>query len=379
MRLPVLVLLFCCFISTQAQQPKGLIKRLIHKTFSTEVDSSGNGNSFFVVPAFGYAQETGAEIGVAATYNFFLDKTSSSRKTSTLTLISTFTTKGQKKINTNAELWTKDNDYHILLELRARDWPFNFYGIGNKTRKADEDLLDHTLYRVKVEVEKKIANHIYLGLNSSYDHFKFADQEADGIFDTLPLYGKDGGQYVTFGFSALYDSRDLPTYSNTGIYLRIKGAYAPPFFTSKDYKGTMVEADLRGFKKLYRNVNLAAQILYRGTYGHNLPFYTLRDLGGDMTMRGYYLGRYRDKNYIATQAEIRYRFHPRLGINAFAGTGTTFSKTFSARLVPSYGIGGRYFYSLKHASSIRLDYAIGEQRHGEKRQSGIYLSIAEAF
>ncbi|WP_052258503.1 hypothetical protein [Sphingobacterium sp. T2] len=100
MRLPVLVLLFCCFISAQAQQPKGLIKRLIHKTFSTEVDSSGNGNSFFVVPAFGYAQETGAEIGVAATYNFFLDKTSSSRKTSTLTLISTFTTKGQKKINT---------------------------------------------------------------------------------------------------------------------------------------------------------------------------------------------------------------------------------------------------------------------------------------
>jgi hypothetical protein len=49
------------------------------------------------------------------------------------------------------------------------------------------------------------------------------------------------------------------------------------------------------------------------------------------------------------------------------------------RLIPSYGAGLRYFFSLEHNSSIRFDYAFGEQRPGEKRQSGFYLSISEAF
>ena len=98
-----------------------------------------------------------------------------------------------------------------------------------------------------------------------------------------------------------------------------------------------------------------------------------------MSMRGYYLGRYKDKNYAAAQAELRYRFMARFGIVGFAGTGSTFSKQHNPRLVPSYGAGLRYFFSLEHNSSVRLDYAFGEQRPGEKRQSGFYLSVSEAF
>ena len=98
-----------------------------------------------------------------------------------------------------------------------------------------------------------------------------------------------------------------------------------------------------------------------------------------MTMRGYYLGRYKDKNYATAQAELRYRFIPRLGIVGFGGTGSTFSPQHSLRLVPSFGGGIRYFFSLEHNSTIRFDYAFGEKRPGEKRQSGFYLSISEAF
>ncbi len=362
----------------QAQQSDNLIQKIIKKAFSTEKDSTRKA-SFFILPAFAYAQETGAEFGVAATYDFYLDKQDLNSRTSNITLISTITTKSQKKINLNADLWTKNNDYHILLELRARDWPFNFYGLGNETWKADEDYLDQTLYRAKVDVEKRVMPNMYLGVNASYDNFKFKDVEAGGIFESNSILGKKGGQYMTLGVSALYDTRDVTTYTNKGVYSRLKYALAPDLFSETDFTGSLFEADVRAFHPLHRKINIAAQAVYRGTYGKQTPFYAMRDLGGDMTMRGYYLGRYKDKNYFATQAELRYRFHPRFGIMGFLGTGTTFSEQHKARFVPTYGGGFRYFYSIQHSSSIRLDYAFGEKRAGEERQSGFYLSISEAF
>ena len=363
---------------TQAQNSENFVKELIRKTFSAEKDSTRKG-SFFVLPAFAYAQETGAEFGIAATYDFYLDRENLLNRTSNITLISTVTTKSQKKINLNADLWTKNNDYHILFELRARDWPFNFYGLGNETRKDDEDYLEQILYRAKIDVEKRVASNLYLGVNSSYDNFKFKDVETGGIFDSNNILGKSGGQYMTFGVSALYDTRDLTTYSNKGIYSRLKYAVAPPVFSESDFTGSLLEADIRAFHPLHKKVNIAGQIVYRGTYGKEIPFYAMRDLGGDMTMRGYYLGRYKDKNYLATQAELRYRFHPRFGVVGFLGAGSTFSAKHKARFAPSYGGGIRYFYSIEHSSSIRLDYAFGEKRTGEERQSGFYLSISEAF
>jgi outer membrane translocation and assembly module TamA len=96
-------------------------------------------------------------------------------------------------------------------------------------------------------------------------------------------------------------------------------------------------------------------------------------------MRGYYLGRYRDNNYSTIQSEIRYRPISRLGAVVFGGLGSTFSEQRSFRTIGSYGLGLRYFFSLEHNSTVRFDYAIGEKRPGEKRQSGFYLSLSEAF
>ena len=56
-----------------AQENPGFIKKLIKKFVSSEKDSSRSG-SFVVLPAVGYAQETGFEYGIASTYNFYIDK-----------------------------------------------------------------------------------------------------------------------------------------------------------------------------------------------------------------------------------------------------------------------------------------------------------------
>ena len=363
---------------SQAQENPSFINKLIKKFVSSEKDSSRSG-SFVVLPAVGYAQETGFEYGIASTYNFYMDKENLDSRTSNVTLIGTLTTKKQKNIKLTSDIWTKNNEYHVITELRFRDWPFNFYGIGNDTWKADEDYLDQKLYRIKVDGEKKFAPNFYAGVNLNYENFEFNDIEPGGIFESPEVFAKKGGQYLAIGISALYDTRNNTTYSTNGFYGRAKYSYAPNFFGKDNFVGNQIELDLRGFYPINNKLTVAAQGLFRGSYGDNVPFYVMRDLGGDMTMRGYYLGRYKDKNYLTAQAELRFRFHPRVGINGFLGTGSTFSKQHDIRLIPSYGAGLRYFFSLEHNSSIRFDYAFGEQRPGEKRQSGFYLSISEAF
>lgn len=366
-------------VQIKAQEKQGnIIKKTINRFLSSENDSTRRG-SFMVVPAAGYAQETGFEYGLASAYDFYLDKSDLSNRTSNILLTGTLTTKKQKNIKLVTDLWTKDNDYHIISELRYRDWPFNYYGLGSNTWKENEDKLEQKLIRAKLDVEKKLASKFYAGLNLTYEHVKFTDVEQDGIFDQTTLTGKAGGQHLALGLSALYDSRDRTTYTTKGYYARIKYAYSPDFWGKENFTGSQLQADVRGFKPFNNKLAAAAQILYRGTYGKTTPFYMYEDLGGDMTMRGYYLGRYKDKNYATLQAELRYRFMARFGITGFAATGSTFSNEHKARMITSFGGGLRYFYSLEHNSSLRFDYAVGEQRKGEKRQTGFYLSISEAF
>ncbi|MNL63506.1 hypothetical protein D3C87_1876490 [compost metagenome] len=104
-------------------------------------------------------------------------------------------------------------------------------------------------------------------------------------------------------------------------------------------------------------------------------------MGNDEMMRGYYTGRYRDRNLLAAQAELRYRYNNRFGAAVFGGGGQVFENGGFAvkNFKPSYGAGGRYFFDPEKGLSVRLDYGIGEKRANEKRQTGFYISLAEAF
>jgi len=74
--------IFCCSIpSSQAQN---IVQKLKNKFLSNEKDTTRS-SSFMILPALGYAQETGLEYGIASTYNFYADKKDPLIRTSTLT------------------------------------------------------------------------------------------------------------------------------------------------------------------------------------------------------------------------------------------------------------------------------------------------------
>jgi hypothetical protein len=99
-------------------------------------------------------------------------------------------------------------------------------------------------------------------------------------------------------------------------------------------------------------------------------------IGGDTLMRGYYYGRYRDKNLAVLQAEYRMPVWKRLGLVGFAGVGDVAPAPGRFRLgsfKAAGGFGFRFLFDPKEKTSIRLDFGFG------KDTSGMYITATEAF
>ncbi len=373
---PVLLIVIIFFQSEKVQAQK----RLIEKFLSNKSDTSRKA-SFIILPAAAYAQETGIEFGGLSITSFYMDKNDTTIRNSTINTIVTFTTKKQSNFVVKPDIWSRGNKYHYSGTFRYKNFPFNFYGTGDKTNKSDEDKITQKLLVINADVERMIVRKVYAGINAGYERYRYKDKEAGGIYDTGDAEDKDGGNVFYAGISGIYDSRNSNTYTTKGWYLKLNYSYAPGFTGTNDFQGALIRADLRNFQKLNTKATLGFNINYQSVQGDKLPFYLLPQLGNDQVMRGYYTGRYRDQNLVAAHTEFRYRFMTRFGIAAFTGTGTTFrNQMFKWKnLKPNYGAGIRYFVDPARGLTMRADYAVGEKRAGEARQTGFYLALSEAF
>jgi outer membrane protein assembly factor BamA len=99
-------------------------------------------------------------------------------------------------------------------------------------------------------------------------------------------------------------------------------------------------------------------------------------MGGANIMRGYYAGRFRDKNQGVFQAEYRVPVAGRIGVVGFAGIGNVgpaFKDIDFQYLKYSYGGGVRIALNKVEKLNLRLDYGLGEH------SKGFYLQLGEAF
>ena len=374
-KLPILTLLLLLSSNGFSQM------KLIKKLFSSDVDTVRSG-SFLPLPVIGYSQETGVEFGGLSLYSFYTDRKDTLTRTSRITGAVTFTTKKQTNFILKSDIWSPNNKFHYIGEIRYKNFPFNFYGIGNSTFDSNEDPITQKLFKLNGAIEKQFGKTRYSGLTIAFESYQFSDKAIGGIFSTDPsIFDKDGGKVLYIGFTQIIDSRNSNTYTTKGTFARMNYSYAPDIFGGDNFVGGLLKIEVRDFHAISNNATFALNANYQSLSGENTPFYLLPQLGGDEMMRGYYLGRYRNENLLALQSEIRLRFHPRFGVVGFAGTGTVFSRRdFSLKdLKPNLGGGFRYFFDIEKGLSVRMDYGIGEKNPGEKRQSGFYLSLGESF
>jgi hypothetical protein len=354
--------------------------KLLKKIFSNDTTRH---NSFLPVPVFGYSQEAGLQFGVAGIYSFYSDLKNPKNKASNIFGTSVYSTKKQSKLSLKSDIWSPSNNYHTITEIRIANTPFNFYGLGNSTLLANEDKIIQKQLKLLTEVERIVLPNFYMGIGAEYENLRFKDVVPGGIFSTNAPPDRTKGQVLYLRVSQLFDTRNNSTYPEKGFFLRSRFGLAPDFFGGNNFTGNLFDVDFRTFKKLSNNLILGFNINYEAlSYTKNVEaFYVQPQLGGDQMMRGYYLGRFRGPNLIAGQAELRYRIVPRFGLVGFGGTGMVYENSqFAIKdLKPNYGIGARIFFDLEKALSLRLDYGVGEKPIGEKRISGFYLSLGEAF
>lgn len=337
-------------------------------------------SSLLFLPALSYAQETHLNAQLISLVSFYTAPADTLQRNSTFFTTLAYSQLGQSRIHLRPNIWTRGNRWHLLLDLSYQNADYKFYGIGNHTQLSSEELLRNIITQADFEAEHLLAPHIYGGISLIYQGFRNFSTGANGIFENSALKQQNNGYAIFSGASFIFDTRDNQNYTMHGHYLRLNADFTPGFLSTA---GVMEQLNIesRDFLSLNKNMVLGLNILFNSNTGKNVPFYFLNQLGSDQMMRGYYQGRYRDRELLASQLEYRWLFCPRLGLVVFGGEGQVFGSTkFSvSEFKPNYGFGGRYVFDLKSHLTIRLDYGRGLKPAGEKPISGVYLSLGEAF
>jgi outer membrane protein assembly factor BamA len=238
-----------------------------------------------------------------------------------------------------------------------------------------EEPFTSKFWKISVEALKQVWGPLNVGLQYFFDETQVKEMEAGGMLASGGVPGSMGGTVSGFGYFMTYDSRDSIFYSTSGSFHQFS-AMAFGRSLGSDFAFSRFYLEMRKYLRLSFAHCLAFQTRFLVQTG-DPPFWRMGLLGGPESMRGYYLGRFRDKNMVTLQAE--YRWTPifwRLGLAAFAGLGDvagTPGRFDLGRFKYSYGVGLRFVIDPKQRINIRLDYGIG------KDTSGIYFTAGEAF
>lgn len=221
----------------------------------------------------------------------------------------------------------------------------------------------------------RIQGQWYAGLVHRLQYIRSVTFLPNGIFANERATGYEGGVSHGLGIGLRFDHRiNVLNPMIGGSFLNVSTSLFTGMLGSQ-FEFIRFETDYRKYIRIGRNQNLAIQAL--GIFNQGAPPFKLTgQLGGSQIMRGYYSGRYRNRQMLALQAELRISVYKRLGMTAFASIGNVADDIFQLTQnlpLAGCGLGIRYMLDKKNQANLRLDFAIG------KNSTGIYFGYGEAF
>jgi hypothetical protein len=326
------------------------------------------------LPVVFYTPETKLAFGAGGIYYFPLTADTTVDRPSNVSFTGVYTQRKQSYVELNPDFYL-GHGYHIQAVGRYYNFPDYFYGIGNATSADNEESFTSKYWWLNVEALKRVRGPLNAGLQYNFDSTRLAKVEEGGLLESGEIPGSGGGTVSGLGPFMTYDSRDSIFFPTKGSFHQLSAMTFGRALGS-DFRFTRVFLDFRKYHGLTASRVLAFQAQFLFETG-DPPFWRIGLLGGEKIMRGYYAGRYRDKNMMAFQVE--YRWVPvfwRLGLAAFAGLGDvadTLGHFDLGRFKYSYGLGLRFVVDPKQRLHLRLDFGFG------KDTSGLYFTAVEAF
>lgn len=371
---------FCIITILSGFSAKGQILR---KTTSwllnhSIIDTTTPGQpSFRLYPTLAYAPETDLEIGLSTLYLFQAKKDTANR-ISELNAFTFFTLQSQYGIWLENALYGHKDKWFILGRMRFQHFPLLYYGIGPNTAEDHPATIDANYFIFRQRALRKISTNLFLGPEIDYQKLSNTrvEHHRDDLVKELPI-GSSGSSNLGLGAAIVYDNRHNVLNVRKGTFAEL-GILTYSDKLSSSYNFTGINTDIRSFRPVNKRDVLALQ-LTGNFYTGNVPFNQMALMGGETIMRGYYFGRYRDKNMIAGQVEYRIlplSFSKRIGAAVFASSAVVAPTTGSFRfdnLKIAGGAGIRYLLFPKKDIFMRFDIGI------TKEGLGLYFFTGEAF
>lgn len=342
-----------------------------HSSQAASEEAGAKKGDLILLPFAYYTPETSTAIVLTGIYTRRPDEQNA--KPSSLMAFVTYTAENQRAISIIPELYTRSK-LKITGRIGTMDFPDKFYGIGLEVTDDDEEDYVQVASNLSMAVQLEVFSGLLAGVKYDYEDLKVEDVESGGLLDTGSVTGSKGGDVSGLGFLLTYDSRDDLFFPSRGYYTEA-AAMSYGEGIGSDFKYDTYILDCRQF------ISPGSIIIGFQEYLHfssgNPPFHRLAQLGGTDLMRGYFMGKFRDRNMAAAQVETRISLSQKFGLVLFGSAGSVASKPGDlgeGSLLTAFGTGLRYRVGKQEPINLRLDLALGED--GE---SGIYFTVREAF
>ena len=343
---------------------------------STDGDSlKTKGSTLIPFPFYMYSPETKSGVGIVITYFRRPHGATEDQKPSTYSASFIITQRKQVVLGAGLERYWATERYQLRGGVVFSKFPDTFFGVGNNTdADVSEDYTPRT-FAASASLRREVVRDLRVGPNVSYVEQEMTEVEAGGILARGELPGSTGGTLVQVGLSAGWDRRDNIVYPRSGSLFEL-GFTVSNETIGSDFTFTAWNIDLRRYFAPSRSQVVAVRGLATFMMG-TPPFQALAMLGGESVMRGYYAGRFRERQRYVLQSEYRLGFWKRLGLAAFADVGDVAHDVSDFHLDAmrfAGGFGLRVLLSKSEGATLRADLGTGDDG-----SSGMYLSILEAY
>lgn len=270
-------------------------------------------------------------------------------------------------------------EYKLSGKTFYRKFPSRFYGIGpDTTREMEEEYTPRDL-TISLSLMKSIVGDLYIGPLYRFSRFLIDEVEEDGLLSSGRIRGSGGAVSSGVGIQVNCDRRDSVFYPMRGFLFDWHGIIYRSEIKSR-YNFSLFRIDYRHFFRIegYHILAIQTQVTYSNG---RVPFQEMPRVGGASMMRGYYRGRFIDRNFIAFQGEYRFPLVWRFGGAVFAGLSQVAQspeKLSSDNLKRSAGAGLRFVINREQHINFRIDFAFYDPGF-EKETYGFYFTMMEAF
>ncbi len=329
-----------------------------------------------IFPVISRSVETDWSFGIILSKTFHLKLKDTTTRTSNMQAIALYSLKKQFVTALNGATYLPHEKFIFNYQISYSSFPDKFWGLGENAPDSNQESYSFKQYYVYLHLLRKLGNNFFAGGLFELQNVSDVDYMKGGLFEKQNVTGRNGYFISGFGGSLTYDNRKDAFAPNKGSFMQLYFDHFDKIFGST-YNYTNVVLDIRKYFRIHNEQVLALQAYSFNNFGDSIPLRSLANFGGANKMRGFYDGRYRDKNQLVFQAEYRIQLIKRVGVTFFGSFGDVGNKFFDYsfnNLKYSYGGGLRFAINKSEKLNIRLDYGIGQNNN-----DGFYLQLGEAF